>query len=63
MTLVPSGLPDRMWLVIAPNGERHFVVREPPEGIAEWAKGTDARVFEYKFTAVAYTPKKKELPK
>ncbi len=59
----PPRLPDRIWLVIWPLGERSFIVKEPLEGITEWCRGLDATVTEYQFAAVAHTPSKKESPK
>ncbi len=59
----PPGLSDRVWVVVRPSGERHFVDQEPLEGIAAWAKGVDATITEYRFTAVVHEaprkPKKK----
>jgi len=60
----PAGLPPRIWLVIEANGKRHFVEKELLGGAAEWAKGTNATVIEYKFETVAYQPPpKKAKPK
>jgi len=60
-TSTPVGLPDRIWVVIRPSGERDFIHREPLEGIAAWAKGVNATIAEYRFTAVTHAapPKKK----
>jgi hypothetical protein len=61
----PRGLPDRIWVVIRANGERHLVTKEFMEGMAEWAKGTDVTIAEYGFVAITHTPplKKKTAPK
>jgi hypothetical protein len=56
MTDAPLSLPQRLWLVIQPNGQQHFVSRESLEGIAEWAKGSDATVIEYGFVVTVYEP-------
>lgn len=52
----PLGLPNKIWFVIWPNGERNFLHREPLEGIAAWAKGVNATIVEYTFKAVVHTP-------
>jgi hypothetical protein len=52
----PRGLPDRVWLVIWPNGERHVFHKEPLEGMAEWSKGVPATVAEYRFEKVTHVP-------
>jgi len=57
-------LPGRIWLVIESDGKRHFIDKELLGGIAEWAKGTDATVVEYRFAAVVHAPPpKKKAPK
>jgi hypothetical protein len=64
--MTPPGLPERIWIVIRrPNGERDVIHREPLEGILAWAKGVDATIAEYQFTAVVHTPppEKKEASK
>lgn len=55
-------LPEKVWLVIWPNGQRHFVDKELIGGVAAWAKDVDVTVVEYTFGAVIHTPppKKKE---
>jgi hypothetical protein len=66
LKLAPPNLPDRIWLVVRANGERHFLERDVLGGLAAWAKGSDATVVEYRFTAVVHKPlpkPKKELPK
>jgi hypothetical protein len=57
----PVGLPDRIWVVIRPSGERDLIHREPLGGIVAWAKGVDATIAEYRFAAIAHAapPKKK----
>lgn len=61
----PRGLPDRLWVVIRPNGERHFLTKEPLEGMGAWAKGLDVTIVEYAFSKITHTPppKKKASPK
>lgn len=63
-TEAPPGVPERLWLVTQPSGERHFLVREPLEGIVEWARGLDATVAEYTFERVTHRPppRKKNAP-
>jgi hypothetical protein len=60
-TSPPVGIPDRIWVVIRPSGERDFIHREPLEGIAAWAKGVNATIAEYRFASVTHAapPKKK----
>lgn len=58
--LVPPGLPDRLWLVLRPSGERDFIHKEPIEGIVAWAKSVDATIAEYRFAEVAHTPPTKK---
>jgi hypothetical protein len=64
-TSPPVGLPDRIWVVIRPSGERDFIHREPLEGIAAWAKGVNATIAEYRFAAVTHAapPKKRVASK
>ena len=58
-----AGLPPRIWMVIRPSGERDYMHREPLEGWAEWTRRLDARVVEYTFGSVIYTPPlKKTVP-
>ena len=54
------GLPERLWLVIRSDGQRHFVDKEPIGGMVDWAKGTDVLVVEYNFGAVVHTPPPKK---
>ena len=56
-------LPERLWLVIQPSGERHFLVKEPLEGIAVWCAGLDATVVEYRLATVMHTPPPKKKAK
>jgi hypothetical protein len=63
MTAPPS-LPDRIWVVLRPSGERDLIHKEPLEGITAWAKGVDATVAEYRFAAITHAPPpKKAIPK
>jgi len=52
----PPSAPPRVWLVIEPNGNRHFIEKEFLGGIAGWAKGMKVTVIEYDFSAVVHTP-------
>lgn len=52
----PRGLPDQVWLVMWPDGQRHFVTKELLGGAAEWAKGTSATVVRYRLEEIVYTP-------
>ena len=52
----PPGIPPKLWLVILPNGQRHFVDKEMINGIESWARGTDVIVVEYLFSAVVHVP-------
>lgn len=65
--LVPSGIPERVWVVIdTKKGERHLMFRVPLEGWDAWTKNSSAKVFEYTFDKVIYTPppaKKKPVSK
>ena len=57
MTHAPLGLPNRIWIVVfRSNGERHLIYKEPIEGIAAWAAGSDAIVAEYRFGALVHGP-------
>lgn len=56
----PPGLPDRIWVVIRPSGERDLIHKEPLEGMAVWAKGVDATIVEYKLSAVVHVPPPKK---
>jgi hypothetical protein len=50
------GFPKYIWIVVRSNGEKHFVDKEPLEGMTEWAKGTDALVTKYQFADVVHVP-------
>ncbi len=50
----PPGMPERLWLVSRPNGDRFFVDREPLEGMREWAEGQVVTVLRYDFAGVVY---------
>jgi hypothetical protein len=51
---------ENIWVVVQPTGEFHFLTKPPLEGFAEWAKGQDITVLEYKFVRHVY--KKKPPP-
>jgi len=59
MKSAPPNLPERVWIVIRPSGERDLLYKEPLEGIAAWAKGLNATVAEYRFSGVAHAAPKK----
>lgn len=54
-----TGPLERLWLVIRPSGERHYMDREPPEGILTWAKGLDATIIEYRAVGIIHRPTKR----
>lgn len=54
------GLPAKIWLVMRPTGERHFIDKPFPDGITEWAKGTDVTIAEYRLGGIVHTPPPKE---
>jgi hypothetical protein len=58
----PPGLADRIWAVVRPSGDQHFVTREPDEGILVWAKGLEVTISEYRFVAVVHRPPQKKAP-
>lgn len=53
-----TGQLKRLWLVIRPSGERHYMTSEPPDGILEWAKGLDAMIVEYQAVGIIHRPSK-----
>jgi hypothetical protein len=48
------GLPEKVCLVIRPTGERHYI--DKIDDIAEWAKGLDVTIAEYRLSGVVHTP-------
>ena len=51
----PASAPERMWIVLSSNAERHIIEKEPIEGIQQWAAGQKGiTVIEYDFKAVVY---------
>ncbi|KKL58688.1 hypothetical protein LCGC14_2222840 [marine sediment metagenome] len=57
MSVDVRGLPPKVWLVIRPTGERHFINKI--DDITEWAEGVDVTVAEYQLTGVVHTPPQK----
>ena len=56
MNRVPTeGLPPKIWIVVRPGGEPHFITKPPDEGMAEWAKGLYVTIAEYTFVAITHT--------
>jgi hypothetical protein len=55
----PRGLPDRIWIVVRPNGERLFVDKPFMDGLDTWAEGTDVTIAEYHFESITYMPPEK----
>lgn len=51
----PVSAPERMWIVLSANAERHIIEKEPIGGIQQWAAGQKGiTVIEYDFRAVVY---------
>lgn len=53
------GLPPKICLVIRPTGERHYI--DKLDDIAEWAKGLDVTIVEYRLAGIVHTPPQKSL--
>lgn len=58
MNTPPPGAPPKLWLVVLPTGERHFIDKPMIDGIEAWAKGSNVTVLEYRFAAVVHVPSK-----
>lgn len=43
---------EKVWVVVRSGGDRHYIDREPDEGIEAWAKGQDILVLEYTLTRI-----------
>lgn len=50
------GLPPKIWLVIRPTGERHFIDKPFLDGITEWAEGLSVTIAEYQLGDIVHTP-------
>lgn len=50
----PRGLPERIWVVTLPGGQRHFIDKPFLDGIAEWAKGMNVTIVEYHFAQIVH---------
>jgi hypothetical protein len=50
-----------LWIVVRPSGERHFIEKEPLEGIMTWARGQEVIVLEYWFHKMIYPRPGSEL--
>lgn len=48
------GLPQKIWLVTRPTGERHFI--DKLDDIEGWAKGLDVTIAEYRLNGIVHTP-------
>ena len=53
------GLPPKLWLVIRPSGEKHFIDKPFLDGVDEWAEGLDVTIAEYRLAEVTHTPPQK----
>lgn len=58
MNTPPTGAPPKLWLVVLPTGERHFIDKPMIDGIESWAKGSNVTVLEYRFASVVHVPSK-----
>ena len=58
----PPSAPATIWIVVRSNGERHFVSKEPLEGIHAWARGQNVTVIQYDFATMLYEMKPEEEP-
>lgn len=52
------GLPRKVCLVIRPTGEHHYI--DKIDDIAEWAKGLDVTIAEYRLAGIVHTPPPKK---
>lgn len=52
----PHGLSDRIYVVIRLGGERHYIEKMTPAELAEWARGLDVTIVEYRYEAIVHTP-------
>lgn len=51
----PVRAAERLWVVLRADGDRHFIEKELPGGILEWARGQKGiTVLEYEFKGVVY---------
>jgi len=51
----PVSAPERMWIVLSANAERHIIEKEPLGGIQQWAAGQKGiTIVEYEAKAVVY---------
>lgn len=58
----PHGLSDRIYVVIRPGGERHYIEKMSPKELAEWAKGLDVTIVAYRYGAIIHTPPPPKKP-
>lgn len=58
----PHGLADRIYVVIRPGGERHYLEKMTPTELAEWARGLDVTIVEYCYAAIVHTPPSPKKP-
>jgi hypothetical protein len=61
----PFGLSNSVYVVIRLGGERHYIEKMTPKELAEWARGLDVTIVEYRYAAIVHTPPppKKEAAK
>lgn len=58
-----STAPERkLWVVVGPDGQRHFIEKEPLEGIDNWARGQNVVIDEFVFRARIHSKEKKHVP-
>jgi len=57
----PRGLPDRVWVVVLPTGERHIIDKPFLDGITKWAEGMDVTIAEYVFIEIVHRPPDTDL--
>jgi len=47
------GFPEKVCLIIRPTGERHYI--DKIDDIAEWAKGLDVTIVEYRVAGIVHS--------
>lgn len=52
----PFGLSDRIYVVVRPGGERHYLEKMTPRELTEWSRGLDVTIIEYRYAAIVHTP-------
>ncbi len=46
----------KLWAIVGADGVRHYLVKEPLEGIEAWAKGQRVTIDEFHLTRRVYPP-------